>query len=62
MAQPRPSGMSGADPGHAGDEANLVRFEPGEQGGEKATLRADAEEFREFCADQARAATEEIDE
>ncbi|WP_227380210.1 hypothetical protein [Haladaptatus halobius] len=41
------------------DKDNLVRFEPGEQGEQAARLVADAEEFREFAAEQSRAALEQ---
>jgi len=51
----RDGGVS--DPGESDSDANLVQFEPGERGGQKAALVADEEEFREFCTDQARAAT-----
>ena len=53
----RDGGVSGS--GEWDDEDNLVRFEPGERGGQAARLVANAEEFREFAAEQSRAALEQ---
>ena len=53
----RDGGVS--DSGEWDDEDNLVRFEPGERGGQAARLVADAEEFREFAAEQSRAVLEQ---
>ncbi|SIR97186.1 hypothetical protein SAMN05421858_4863 [Haladaptatus litoreus] len=50
-------GVSGSD--EWDDVDNLVRFEPGERGGQAARLVADADEFREFAAEQSRAALEQ---
>ncbi|WP_435158515.1 hypothetical protein [Haladaptatus sp. DFWS20] len=41
------------------DDDNLVRFEPGERGGQAARLVADADEFGEFAAEQSRAVLEQ---
>ncbi|WP_266082929.1 hypothetical protein [Haladaptatus caseinilyticus] len=41
------------------DQDNLVRFDPGERGGQAARLVADADEFREFAAEQSRSALEQ---
>lgn len=53
----RDGGVSGS--GEWDDEDNLVRFEPGERGGQAARLVANAEEFRKFAAEQSRAALEQ---
>ncbi|WP_227357268.1 hypothetical protein [Haladaptatus salinisoli] len=53
----RDGGVSGS--GEWDDENNLVRFEPGKRGGQVARLVADADEFREFAAEQSRAALEQ---
>ncbi|KZN26047.1 hypothetical protein A4G99_23510 [Haladaptatus sp. R4] len=53
----RDGGVSGS--GEWDDEDNLVRFEPGERGGQIARLVANANEFREFAAEQSRTALEQ---
>ncbi|WP_458210739.1 hypothetical protein [Haladaptatus sp. NG-SE-30] len=53
----RDGGVSGS--GEWDNQDNLVRFEPGERGGQAARLVADAEVFREFAAEQSQAVLEQ---